>query len=66
MHPFEEITRMPGPNQLTFQLACGDPALLHALESVLVASGARVSVVLSAEAARAAMAAPDPRPPRAP
>jgi diguanylate cyclase (GGDEF)-like protein len=60
MHPVEEITRMPELAQPTFLLASSDPALLHALEPVLIAAGARVSIVLSAPAALAAMTASDP------
>jgi len=47
-------------NTPTFLLASPDPALLSEMEPVLVASGARVEVVLSAEAALAAMTAPIP------
>ena len=60
MHPVEEISRMPEHAQLTFLLASGDPFLLHAIEPALLAAGARVPVVLSADAALAAMTAPDP------
>jgi diguanylate cyclase (GGDEF)-like protein len=47
-------------NPPTFLLGSPEPALLTAIESVLLASGARVQIVLSAEAALAAMTAPDP------
>jgi diguanylate cyclase (GGDEF)-like protein len=45
-------------NAPKFLLASPDPALLTAIEPVLLASGARVEVVLSAEAALASMVAP--------
>jgi len=45
---------------LTFLLASSESALLAALEPVLLASGGRVEIVASAEAALAAMTAPDP------
>jgi diguanylate cyclase (GGDEF)-like protein len=44
----------------TFLLASPEPALLTAVEQALLASGARVEVVLSAEAALASMTAPRP------
>ena len=44
----------------TLLLASPEPALLAAIEPVLLACGARVEVVLSAEAALAAMTAPHP------
>ncbi len=47
-------------NPPTFLLASPEPALLTAVERVLLASGARVEVVLSAEAALALMTAPRP------
>ena len=47
-------------NPPTFLLASPDPALLAAIEPVLLASGARVEVVLAAEAALAAITAPIP------
>ena len=47
-------------NPPTFLLASPEPALLHEIEPVLIASGARVEIVLSAEAALAAMSAPNP------
>ena len=50
---------MPAGNQLTFLLASHDPALLAAAEPVLAASGIRVNVALSIEAALAAMTAPN-------
>jgi len=43
-----------------YLLASPDPAYLSAAEAALTASGARVEVVLTAEAARAAMVAPHP------
>ncbi len=45
-------------HQPTFLLASNDPALLAAVEPVLAASHACVNIVLSAEAALSAMAAP--------
>lgn len=51
---------MPELTPPTFLLASGDPALLHALEPALNAAGGRVSIVLSAEAALAAITAADP------
>ncbi len=51
---------MLAETQPNFLLASGDPSLLRDLEPVLLAAGARVSVVLSAEAALAAMISPDP------
>lgn len=50
---------LANPNP-TFLLASHDPAVLTALEPPLVASGARVQVALSAEAALAVLAAPHP------
>lgn len=47
-------------NPPTFLLASHDPALLTAIEPVLLASGARVEVVLTAEAALASMTASRP------
>jgi diguanylate cyclase (GGDEF)-like protein len=47
-------------NPPTFLLASPDPVLLTAVERVLLASGARVEVVLSAEAALASMTAQRP------
>jgi diguanylate cyclase (GGDEF)-like protein len=47
-------------NPPTFLLASPEPALLSAVEQALLATGARVEVVLSAEAALAAMTAPRP------
>jgi diguanylate cyclase (GGDEF)-like protein len=44
----------------TFLLASPEPALLTTVEPVLLAAGARVEIVLTAEAALAAMTAPDP------
>ncbi|HMD76607.1 MAG TPA: GGDEF domain-containing protein [Terracidiphilus sp.] len=43
-----------------FLLASPEPALLAVIEPVLAASGARVEIVLSAQAALAAMTAPNP------
>jgi len=43
-----------------FLLASSDPALLTAIEPVLLATGARVEIVLSAEAALVAITAPIP------
>ena len=51
---------MPAGNQPTFLLASHDPALLAAAEPVLAASGTRVNIALSIEAALAAMTAPNP------
>jgi two-component system cell cycle response regulator len=51
---------MPDNNAPTFLLASPEPALLTAFEKVLLASGARVEIALSAEAALASMAAPHP------
>ena len=47
-------------NAPTFLLASPEPTLLAEMEPVLTASGGRVEVVLSAEAALAAMTAPIP------
>ena len=44
----------------TYLLASPDPALLAALEPVLLASGAKVEIVVSAEAALAALENPRP------
>jgi diguanylate cyclase (GGDEF)-like protein len=51
---------MNANNPPTFLLASPEPALLAAIEPVLLASGARVEVVLSAEAALAAITADAP------
>jgi diguanylate cyclase (GGDEF)-like protein len=51
---------MPANHPPTFLLASPEPALLAAIEPVLLASGARVEVVLAAEAALAAIARPIP------
>jgi diguanylate cyclase (GGDEF)-like protein len=51
---------MPADSTLTFLLASPEPALLAAIEPVLVATGARVEIVLAAEAALAAITAPNP------
>jgi len=47
-------------NQPAYLLASSEPALLSAIEPVLLASGARVEVVLTAEAALASMTAATP------
>jgi diguanylate cyclase (GGDEF)-like protein len=47
-------------NPPTFLLASPEPSLLEEIEPVLAASGARVEIVLSAEAALTAMTAPNP------
>ena len=60
MHPLWRSSRMPDNNAPTFLLASPEPALLTAFEKVLLASGARVEIALSAEAALASMAAPHP------
>ncbi|MGB0064932.1 MAG: diguanylate cyclase [Terracidiphilus sp.] len=49
---------MPGHAQLIFLLASSDTGLLNAVEPSLLASGVRVDVVLSAEAAVAAVSGP--------
>ncbi len=49
---------MLGNNPLTFLLASPEPELLSAVEPVLLALGIRVEVVLSAQAAFAAMTSP--------
>jgi diguanylate cyclase (GGDEF)-like protein len=51
---------MPAHAQLTFLLASSDTALLTAVEPTLLATGARVDVVLSAEAVLASIASPRP------
>ena len=51
---------MPTSHQPTFLLASRESALLEAMEPILSASGARVVIVLSAEAALLAMTAPQP------
>lgn len=51
---------MHADNPPTFLLASPEPALLAAIEPVLLAAGARVEIVLSAEAALAAMNAAEP------
>jgi diguanylate cyclase (GGDEF)-like protein len=51
---------MPAMNNPAFLLASPEPALLSAIEPILLASGASVEVVLSAEAALSAMIAPKP------
>jgi len=52
---------MHADNPPTFLLASPEPALLTAIEPVLLANGARVEIVLTAEAALAAMTAAEPR-----
>jgi len=47
-------------SQPTFLLASHEPAVLEAMEPILNASGVRVEIVLSVEAALAAMTAPQP------
>lgn len=44
----------------TFLLASPEPALLEEIEPILAASGARVEIVMTAEAAKTAMTAPNP------
>ena len=51
---------MPSLTSSTFLLASPDPALLRAMEPLLLAAGARVAIVLSAEAALASLAGPNP------
>jgi diguanylate cyclase (GGDEF)-like protein len=51
---------MPTHTPLTFLLASPEPALLAAIEPLLLDAGARVEVVLSAQAALASMIAPHP------
>jgi len=46
---------MPGPHQPAILMASNEPALLAKLEPILLATGNRVEIVLSAEAALAAM-----------
>jgi diguanylate cyclase (GGDEF)-like protein len=48
-----------GNNQSTFLLASSEPALLAAIEPVLLEAGVRVEVVLTAQAALSAMSAAD-------
>jgi diguanylate cyclase (GGDEF)-like protein len=60
MHPLTEVVGMLANNPPTFLLASPEPALLEEIEPVLAASGARVEIVLSAEAAQTAMTAPNP------
>jgi diguanylate cyclase (GGDEF)-like protein len=50
---------MPANNAPAFLLASPEPALLSAIEPVLLAFGTRVEVVLSAETTLAAMSAPN-------
>ena len=51
---------MSGASPSTVLLASHEPSLLRAMKPVLEQAGARVEVVLSAQAALAAMRAPDP------
>jgi len=51
---------MPGYAQLSFLLASADTDLLAAVEPTLLATGARVDIVLSAQAAIASIAGPRP------
>src|SRR5208282_3943388 len=52
--------RMPSHSSPAFLFASPDPALLGAVEPVLVAAGAQVEVVLTAQGALAAIAGEDP------
>lgn len=52
---------MQASHQPNFLLASHDPALLSVIEPMLAAAGARVEIVLSADAALAAMIAPKAR-----
>jgi diguanylate cyclase (GGDEF)-like protein len=56
----QENFRMPAHAQLTFLLASSDTDLLTAMEPTLLAAGARVDIVLSAEAALASISGPRP------
>src|SRR5208283_3822157 len=60
MHSTLRASTMSTHSKPVYMLASHDPALLASFEPVLVASGAAVQIVLSAEAALAAMAAPQP------
>ena len=51
---------MPSHTSPAILFASPDPALLSAVEPMLLAAGARVDVVLSAEAARASIAGGNP------
>ncbi|MGA3333627.1 MAG: diguanylate cyclase [Terracidiphilus sp.] len=51
---------MPSHTSSTFLLASPDPALLGTMEPLLLAAGARAAIVLSAEAALASLAGPNP------
>lgn len=51
---------MPGANPFTILLASPEAALLHAVEPILVRAGVKVDIVLSAQAALAALTAPTP------
>ena len=57
MHPFTEVSWMLAKAPTAFLLASPDPAILSALEPILLATGASVEVVLSLEAAMDAIAA---------
>lgn len=48
---------MPVPHQTTYLFASNEPGLLEAVEPALLASGAHVEIVLSAEAALAGITA---------
>src|SRR5271157_2639172 len=60
MHPLLRSFTMLADSTPIFLLASPEPALLAVIEPVLAASGARVEIVLSAQAALAAMTAPNP------
>ena len=51
---------MPSHTSPTFLLASSDPVLLAAIEPLLLAAGARVEIVLTAQAALALIAGPNP------
>jgi diguanylate cyclase (GGDEF)-like protein len=57
MHSFTEVSWMLAKAPTAFLLASPDPAILTALEPILLATGAPVEVVLSLEAAMDAIAA---------
>lgn len=57
MDPVTRNHRMPVPHQTTYLFASNEPALLEAVEPALLASGAHVEIVLSAEAALAGITA---------
>ena len=60
MHPEKGIDRMASQTSPVVLIASADPNLLGAVEPVLVAAGARVEVVLSAEAAVTTIAGESP------